>query len=60
MQLSLCLGLTLLATVGDGVTFGALGQLVFLPLASLVALMTLVPVCQVLWHIYKMSESKII
>ena len=42
--------LALLAAVGDGLTSAALGELVFLPLASLVTLVTLVPICQVLWH----------
>ena len=43
--------LTLPAAVGDGVTSGAPGELVLLPLASLVTLVTPVPVCQVLGHV---------
>ena len=38
-------------------TFGALGELVFLPLASLVTLVTLVPVSQGLWHAYNLREN---
>ena len=48
----------------DGMTSLALGELVSIPLASLVTLVTPVPVCQVLWQwhdkdvlISKLSEN---